>query len=90
MLTTFIFWPVDIIIATSNRKKPDGHIHVKVEFGEGEGKVPIDEIAKRAKKRNTEERVTYKMIQEYVEKKYRKNFAFTHFFTHFLPTSCII
>ena len=30
-------------------KKPDGHINVKVEFGEGEGKVPLDNIAKRAK-----------------------------------------
>ena len=29
-------------------KKPDGHINVKVEFGEGEGKVPLDNIAKRA------------------------------------------
>ena len=25
-------------------KKPDGHINVKVEFGEGEGKVPLDNI----------------------------------------------
>ena len=29
-------------------KKPDGHINVKVEFGEGEGKVPLDDIAQRA------------------------------------------
>ena len=28
-------------------KKPDGHINVKVEFGEGEGKVPLDNIAKQ-------------------------------------------
>lgn len=31
-----------------SHKKPDGHIHVKVEFGEGEGKVPLDNIVKRA------------------------------------------
>ena len=31
-----------------SHKKPDGHINVKVEFGEGEGKVPLDNIAKRA------------------------------------------
>ena len=31
-----------------SHKKPDGQIIVKVEFGEGEGKVPLDNIAKRA------------------------------------------
>ncbi len=60
---------VETVVFLSN-KKPDGHIPVKVEFGEGEGKVPIDEIAKRAEKYKTIERVTYKMIQEYIEKKY--------------------
>lgn len=33
-----------------SHKKLDGHIHVKVELGEGERKVPIDEIVKRAEK----------------------------------------
>ena len=33
-----------------SHKKPDGHINVKAEFGEGEGKVPLDNIAKRAEK----------------------------------------
>ncbi len=31
-----------------SHKKPDSTISVKVEFGEGEGKVPLDNIAKRA------------------------------------------
>ena len=48
-------------------KKPDGHINVKVEFGEGEGKVPLDNIAKRAESYKPKERVTYKMIKEYIE-----------------------
>ena len=51
-------------------KKPDGHINVKVEFGEGEGKVPLDNIAKRAETYKPKERVTYKMIKEYIEAKY--------------------
>lgn len=51
-------------------KKPDGHINVKVEFGEGEGKVPLDNIAKRAESYKPKERVTYKMIKEYIEAKY--------------------
>lgn len=35
-------------VALLSHKKPDGHINVKVEFGEGYGKVPLDNIAKRA------------------------------------------
>ena len=53
-----------------SRKKPDGQINVKVEFGEGEGKVPLDNIAKRAESYKPKERVTYKMIKEYIEAKY--------------------
>ena len=53
-----------------SHKKPDGHINVKVEFGDGEGKVPLDNIAKRAEEYKPKERVTYKMIKEYIEAKY--------------------
>ena len=60
---------VETVVLLSN-KKPDGHINVKVEFGEGEGKVPLDNIAKRAETYKPKERVTYKMIKEYIEAKY--------------------
>jgi hypothetical protein len=53
-----------------SHKKPDSVINVKVEFGEGEGKVPLDNIAKRAAVYKPKERVTYKMIKEYIEAKY--------------------
>ena len=53
-----------------SHKKPDGHINVKVEFGKGEGKVPLDNIAKRAEGYKPKERVTYKMIKEYIEATY--------------------
>ena len=70
--------PVDMFPHTAHietvvllsRKKPDGHINVKVEFGEGEGQVPLDNIAKRAEEYKPKERVTYKMIKEYIEAKY--------------------
>lgn len=55
---------VETVVLLSH-KKPDGHINVKVEFGEGEGKVPLDNIAKRAEEYKSKERVTYKMIKEY-------------------------
>ena len=49
----------DETVVLLSHKKPDSIINVKVEFGEGEGKVPLDNI-----------RVTYKMIKEYIEAKY--------------------
>ncbi len=53
-----------------SHKKTDSVINVKVEFGEGEGKVPLDNIAKRAEAYKPKERVTCKMIEEYIEAKY--------------------
>ena len=71
--TAFDLFPhtshVETVVLLSH-KKPDGHINVKVEFGEGEGKVPLDNIAKRAEEYKPKERVTYKMIKEYIEAKY--------------------
>ena len=60
---------VESIVLLSH-KSPDSHIDVKVEFGEGEEKVPLDKIAERAKQYQPAPRVTYKMIQEYIEEKY--------------------
>ena len=60
---------VETVVMLSH-KKPDSVINVKVEFGEGEGKVPLDNIAKRAEAYKPKERVTYKRIKEYIEAKY--------------------
>ena len=60
---------VETVVMLSH-KKPDSVINVKVEFGEGEGKVPLDNIAKRAEAYKPKEWVTYKMIKEYIEAKY--------------------
>lgn len=60
---------VETVVLLSH-KKPDSVINVKVEFGKGEGKVPLDNIAKRAAAYKPKERVTYKMIKEYIEAKY--------------------
>ena len=51
---------VETVVLLSH-KKPDGHINVKV---------PLDNIAKRAESYKPKERVTYKMIKEYIEAKY--------------------
>ena len=70
LLTVFGGRVNDETVVLLSHKKPDGHINVKVEFGEGEGKVPLDNIAKRAESYKPKERVTYKMIKEYIEAKY--------------------
>ena len=57
-------------IVLLSHKSPDSYINVKIEFGEGDGKVPLDAIAERAKKYQPKPKITYKMIQEYVKKKY--------------------
>ena len=59
----------ETVVMLSN-KKPDSVINVKVEFGEGEGKVPLDNIAKRAEAYKPKERLTYKRTKEYIEAKY--------------------
>ena len=41
-----------------------------MEFGEGEGQISLKEIKERAEARKPKEKVTYKMIQEYIEKTY--------------------
>ena len=53
-----------------SRKSPDSVINVRVEFGEGDDKISLDAIAERAKKYQPKPKITYKMIQEYVEQKY--------------------
>ena len=41
-----------------------------MEFGEGEGKIPVGKIVEQTEVQRVRERVTYKMIQEYIESKY--------------------
>ncbi len=60
---------VETVVSLSH-KNADTHINVNVEFGDEEGQIPIDEIARKAEEYRPSERVTYKMIQEYIESKY--------------------
>lgn len=53
-----------------SKKIPDSHINIDVEFGEGEGQFSLKKIKERAEARKPKEKVTYKMIQEYIEKTY--------------------
>lgn len=60
---------VETVVLLSH-KKPDSQINVKVEFGEENGKFPIESIAEKAEEYKPKEKVTYKMIQSYIKEKY--------------------
>ena len=60
---------VETLVCLSH-KKPDGHISVNVGFGEEEGQVSLKDIEKRALKRASKKKTTYKDIQAYIEEKY--------------------
>lgn len=60
---------VETVVLLSH-KKPDSYIHIDVEFGEGEGKIPVEKIVQRAEQYKPKERVTYKRIKEYILEKY--------------------
>ena len=60
---------IETVVLLSH-KKPDSYIHIDVEFGEGEGKIPVDKIVQRAEQYKPKERVTYKRIKEYILEKY--------------------
>lgn len=65
-------------------QKPDSVISVKVEFGEGEGKVPLDDIAKRAE--------PYKLIIYFIKLKMRLkcHFLLRMKINNILFRSCIL
>ena len=57
-------------VVSLSHKNADSHIHINIEFGEGDGKIPVDKIAQKAEDYRSNERITYKMIEEYIESKY--------------------
>lgn len=62
-------WHVETVVLLSH-KEVETTIDVKLEFGEGEGQHSLKKAQAKADKFKPKERVTYKMIQEYVETKY--------------------
>ena len=60
---------VETVVLLSH-KKPDSQINVKVEFGDKNGKFPIESIAEKAEEYKPKNKVTYKVIQSYIKEKY--------------------
>lgn len=63
---------VETIVLLSH-KSSDSHINAKVEFGEGDGKVPLDVIAELAWKYQPKQKVTADILVV-------KKLAVSHFF----------
>ena len=61
-------WAETLVVLS--KKIPDNHINIDVEFGEDEGQFSLKKIKERVEERKPKEKVTYKMIQEYIEKTY--------------------
>ena len=70
LVDMFVISAHDETVVLLSHKKADTHINVNVEFGEGEGKIPVGKIVEKTEEQKPSERVTYKMIQEYIESKY--------------------
>lgn len=51
-------------------KKSDITINVKIEFGKGEVEISLKKIARYIEANKPKEKVTYKMIQDYIEEIY--------------------
>ena len=60
---------VETLVVLS-QKKPDATINVKIEFGEGDGKLSLSRIAAEIEAEKPKGKVSYKMIQDYVEMKF--------------------
>lgn len=69
VINSYVLAHVETVVLLSH-KEVETTINVKLEFGEGEGQHSLKKAQAKADKFKPKERVTYKMIQEYVEKKY--------------------
>ena len=62
-------WHVETVVLLS-QQKPDSYININVDFGDGEGPIPTDKIMERAEKFRPKDKVTYKVIKEYIFEKF--------------------
>lgn|GEM_PF-1029553 len=64
---------IRIIVSTvlpKTHKAPDSYINVTVDFGNSVGMIPLNSIVEKADAYKPKQRITYKLIKEYILEKY--------------------
>jgi len=64
---------IRIILSTvlpKTHKAPDSYISVTVDFGNSVGMIPLNSIVEKAEAYKPKQRITYKLIKEYILEKY--------------------
>ena len=71
-----IYWSFlvsNTIVSTvlpKTHKVPDSYINVTVDFGNSVGMIPLNSIVEKADAYKPKQRITYKLIKEYILEKY--------------------
>ena len=57
-------------VLPKTHKAPDSYINVSVDFGNSVGMIPLNSIIEKAEAYKPKQRITYKLIKEYILEKY--------------------
>ena len=57
-------------VLPKTHKAPDSYINVTVDFGNSVGMIPLNSIVEKADAYKPKQRITYKLIKEYILEKY--------------------
>lgn len=57
-------------VLPKTHKAPDSYINVSVDFGNSVGMIPLNSIVEKAEVYKPKQRITYKLIKEYILEKY--------------------
>src|SRR5574344_1437083 len=57
-------------VLPKTHKAPDSYINVSVDFGNSVGMIPLNSIVEKAEAYKPKQRITYKLIKEYILEKY--------------------
>ena len=69
-LSTLVINTTHSTVLPKTHKAPDSYINVSVDFGNSVGMIPLNSIVKKAEAYKPKQRITYKLIKEYILEKY--------------------
>ncbi|HBF6775745.1 TPA: hypothetical protein KOU11_002091 [Clostridioides difficile] len=62
-------------VLPKTHKAPDSYINVTVDFGDSVGMISLNSIVEKADAYKPKQRITYKLIKEYILEKYSLHFV---------------